>query len=357
MFASSAIGGANAPRARAPSDLIYRLGRTTVLEGAHPHWDYLSFDSARGYLFIARREAGVTVFDVMRRRIVRSLARSEGANMAALVPEFGRGYTANEDGSTTIFDLATLKTLERIKVGEGADSAFYEDATRQVVFTLGDERRLAFLDAKTGRPAGQVVMSSRKLEAVATDGKGALFVAERDRNAVAKVDARSHTLVAEWPVTGCESPTGMGIDRGSRRVFVGCRGERPILAVMDADTGRVTAALPIGRGNDAVIYDPDLRKLFTANGLDGNLIVYDQVDADTYRLAQALTTRPMARTLAINLRTKTLYSVTAEGMVDPKRPVNQGPGPFYPNVYFDGSFTVLEFARRQAPAATAADDE
>jgi DNA-binding beta-propeller fold protein YncE len=80
-----------------------------------------------------------------------------------------------------------------------------------------------------------------------------------------------------------------------------------VLAVMDAESGRVVATLPIGRGNDGVIYDEQTRKVYTSNGVDGNLVIYEQIDADTYRLSEATTTRPYARTMALDPKTKKVY--------------------------------------------------
>ena len=104
--------------------------------------------------------------------------------------------------------------------------------------------------------------------------------------------------------------------------------------------------LEIGRGNDGVIYDAATRKIYTSNGVDANLVIYDQVDADTYKLAEATTTRPYARTMALDPKTKKVYLVTAEGTADPSKKINKAVAPFYPNRYFPDTFTVLTFAPR-----------
>lgn len=346
---------AGAALAAAPAQ-VYQLDAAIPLKGAHPAWDYLTFDAARSYLFIGRRAAGVTVYDVRNRRIVGDIQNASGANIATLVPEFGRGYTANGDGSTTVFDLASLKTLDRIKLGESADAAFYDPATKQLAFTMGDSRQLTFIDARTAGVTGHVHLDSSEIEAVASDGQGLLYVAERDRNRVAKVDARSHSLIAEWPVAGCEMPTGMAFDPASQRLFVGCKGDRPVLSVLDVADGRLVAQLEIGRGNDTVRFDLQSRKVFTANGVDGNMVIFDQLGPDQYRLFQALTTRPIARTLAIDPATGKLYTVTAEGMVDPSKSVNRKAAPFYPNLYFDDTFVLLEYGLHPLPAAANEED-
>jgi len=340
MAALCGLAAAGAARA-APG---YRLESATTLKGASPGWDYVTVDPARAYLFLGRRAEGVTVFDAAAGRPVATIENSRNANIATLVPEADRGYTANQDGTTTVFQLSTLKTLDRVKLGESADSAFYEPATGQIAFTLGDSHELVFVAARTGAVTGRLHMDAEELEGVVADGQGFLYVNERDRNRLAKVDARVRRVVAEWPTPGCVMPTGLAIDRAAKRLFLGCKGDRPVLAVMDAATGRVVATGEIGRGNDGVIYDPATRRVFTSNGLDGNIVVYEQKGADDYVLAGAITTRPIARTMAFDPKTRKIYTVTAEGLVDPARPVNKQAGSFYPNRYFDDTFTVLTYA-------------
>ena len=332
--------------AQAEQAHFYRLEQSFPLKGASPGWDYLAFDPARSYLFIARRKDGVTVFDAAAGKPVAVIENSANANATALIPELDRGYTGNEDGSTTIFQLSTLKTIERVKFGEDADAGFYEPVTKQIVFTMGDSKAYAFLDARTGKILGKLPTASSKLEATIADGEGNLFTAERDRNAVLKIDAKQRKIVAEWKTAGCDQPTGLAYDAVNRRLFAGCRGKEPVLLVMDAQSGRVVATLDIGRGNDGVVYEGESHKIFTSNGVDGNLVIYDQVDADSYKLSEAVTTRPSARTLAFDAKSKKIYLVTAEGVVDPAKPINKGPSAFYPNRYFDDSLSVLVYARQ-----------
>jgi hypothetical protein len=113
---------------------------------------------------------------------------------------------------------------------------------------------------------------------------------------------------------------------------------------MNAVTGKVVATLEIGRGNDGVVYDADSKRVFTSNGLDGNIVVYDQKGPDAYVFGGAITTRPIARTMALDPKTRKIFTVTAEGMVDPAKPVNKRAGSFYPNRYFDDTYTVLTYA-------------
>ena len=330
--------------AAAPPAPVYRLQSELMLKGAAPGWDYLAFEPGRKHLFLGRRGAGVSVVDTEAGQLVATIADSQGANLALPVPALGRGYSANEDGSTTVFVLDTLKTIARVKVGEAIDAVFFDAATRQLVFTDGDHKRLILFDPATNRVAGAVPMPAEELEGSVAPGDGTLWVNERDRDRIAHVDLRARRLIADYPLEGCTQPTGLAIDAAAARLFVGCRGSAPILAVVDARGGRVVARVAIGRGNDGVAWDASRKRIFTANGLDGNVVMIDQGGPDSYRFAGAFTTRPLCRTLAEDPATGRVFTMTASGIVDPARPRNLKAGAFYPNRYLDNSFVLLTYA-------------
>jgi DNA-binding beta-propeller fold protein YncE len=337
-LAICALGAATQARA------FYHLESAVTLKSASPEWDYVTLDAARGYLFIGRRGDGVTVFDVKSNQIVRNIDRSEDANATVLVPEFDRGYTINGDGSTTVFQLSTLQSIDRIKIGDDADSAFYDPATQQLAFTMGDSGKVAFVDARTGKRVGELMINSKKLDGTVPDGDGNLYMALRDRNSIVKIDARQRKIIEEWKTAPCEEPTGIAFDTDNRRLFVGCRGKNPVVAVLASDSGKLITTLEIGHGVDGVVYDRTARKIYTSNGIDANLVIYDQLDSDTYKLAEATTTRPYARTMALDPTTKKIYLVTAEGTADPTKKINKAVAPFYPNRYFPDTFTVLTYS-------------
>ncbi len=325
---------------------FYQLESAVTMKSASPDWDYLTLDPTRPYLYIGQRGDGVTVYDLREKKILRTIDRSEDANATTLVPEFDRGYTTNGDGTTTIFQLSTLKTLDRVKFGEDADNIFYEPVTHQLVAMMGDSKAIAFLDAKTGRILGRLEMESHKLDASVPDGQGNLFVAERDRNAIARIDVKNHRMTAEWLTEGCDEPTGLALDAVGKRLLIGCRGKSPVLAIMDSESGKMITTKVIGRGNDGVVFDAETHKVYTSNGVDGNLVIYQQTNPDTYQLAEAATTRPYARTMALDQKSKKVYMVTAEGTVDPEKKINTSVTAFYPNKYFANTFTLLTFVRK-----------
>ncbi len=325
---------------------FFRLRAATKLPGKAPEWDYLAYDSTRALLMVGRRDEGLTVFDTRKRAVRTHIARSEGAGAVLLIPALGRGFTTNEDGSTTVFDLASFAPIKRVKFADDADSGVYDAVTSQIAFMSGDSKHITFIDARSLATTGTLAMPSNKLEGAAADGAGGLYLAERDRNMLAHIDMRTRRVLHEWPTTGCVQPTGLAMDKAHGRVMLGCRGAAPVLAVMDMADGHVVQTLPLGRGNDGIAYDAG--RVFATNGVEANLTIYRQIDTDHYRLEQAITTRPGARTLALDAAGGRLFTVTAEGVVDPARPINRGPSEFYPNAFLDDSFVVLEYGAPKA---------
>ncbi|HZU65346.1 MAG TPA: hypothetical protein VFF98_16780 [Novosphingobium sp.] len=323
---------------------FFRLQSVARLPGGAPDWDYLAYDSQRQRLFIDRRDDGLWVFDTRLGKVLRRMPHTEGAGATLLVPALRRGFVTNEDGSTTVFDMASLAVIKRLKFASDADAASYDPVSGRVAFVSADSQQVTLVDPRGLKVVGTLKVPTGKADGSAADGAGHILLNARDRAMVLQIDAASARVLAQWPVTGCSQPTGMAIDTASHRAFIGCRGAQPVLAVMNTQTGQVVQTLDIGRGNDGVVYDPVHHRILTTNGVDANIVAIHQDDADHYRIEQAVTTRPFARTMAYDPQRQAIFTVTAEGVVDPAQPVNTGPARFYPNAYFPGSMVVLTYA-------------
>lgn len=243
-----------------------------------------------------------------------------------------------------MFNLTTLAPIKRVKFADDADAGSYDAVTGKIAFISADSQKVTFVDARTLAVGASVALSAKKADASAVDGAGGLLLNERDKNMVVHIDIASAKITAEWPTTGCAQPTGLAVDTFHHRAFIGCRSNAPTLAVMSTDTGKIVQTLPLGRGNDGVVYDAARARIITTNGIDGNIVIFHQDDADHYHMEQAITTRPNARTIAYDAASGRIFSVTAEGVVNPAEKVNTGPSAFYPNAYYDNSFVVLTYA-------------
>jgi DNA-binding beta-propeller fold protein YncE len=312
----------------------WHLIRRVPLAGA-VRWDYLAVDTARHRLFITHGTE-VLVLDTDSLTVVGRIPDTQGVHGVALAPELGRGYTSDgADSSVTVFDLASLRVLDRLHAtGRQPDAIAYDSVARRVFTFNGGSGSATAFEAASGAVAGTIPLGGTPEFAVA-DGRGRLFVNLEDRDSIVSFDTRTLALVARWPLAPCATPSALALDRARRLLFVGCRNR--VLAVVDADRGTVVTTLPIGAGVDALVFDPATRTVLSANG-DGTLTVATPDASGTYRVAETVTTARGARTLAFDPRTRRIFLVTAEFAAPGDSAPRQRPQPI------PGTFVLLVFA-------------
>jgi YVTN family beta-propeller protein len=316
------------------ADPGYKLEKKFTI-GGEGGWDYLTMDSAARRLYISRG-THVIVMDADEGKVVGEIPGTTGVHGIALVPESNHGYTSNGgDNSVTVFDLKSLKEVAKIKVGARPDAIIYDPASQRVfTFNAGSKDATA-IDIKTEKVAGTVKLEGKPESAVA-DEKGMVYVNIEDKNQVVAFDSRELTVKNRWDLEGCEEPTGLAMDRASRRLFVTCHNDK--MAILDADTGKVIATPAIGKGTDYCVFDPETKLAFSSNG-DGTLTVVQEESPDKFTVVANVKTEPGARTMALDSKTHSIYLCTAK-----QKPAAPGAKPgrraFEPN-----SFVVLVVAK------------
>jgi len=101
----------------------------------------------------------------------------------------------------------------------------------------------------------------------------------------------------------------MAMDRPNRRIFIGCRSK--VMAVVDADSGKVITTIAIGDHVDASAFDPESRLIFNSNG-EGTISIIHEDSPDKYSIVQTVKTLPRAKTLALDLKTHRVFLSTVE---------------------------------------------
>ena len=307
--------------------------------GGDGGWDYLIFDAAARRLYVTR-STRVLVFDADTFAAVGEVANTAGVHGVALAPELSRGFTSNGRANTiTIFDMKTLKTISEVKsTGENPDAILYDPASKRVFAFNGRTANATAFDAATGEVAGTVVLDG-KPEFAAADGKGRVFVNIEDKSTLTVIDSKKLTVEKRFPLAPCEEPSGLAIDREHKRLFVGCHNK--LMAIVDAETGKVVATVPIGEGVDANAYDAGTGLAFASTG-DGNLTVARAEGAEKYAVAQSLPTQQGARTMALDEKTHTIVLASAQ-FGPPPSPTPDNPRPRRTMV--PGSFVLLVVAK------------
>ncbi len=271
-------------------------------------WDYLAVDEGARRLYVSHGTQ-VEVLDIDSKSLVGTIPNTPGVHGIAVAPELGRGFISNGQASTvTIFDLKTLNKIGEVPTGKKPDAILYDPATSEVFAFNGDSESSTVISAADGKVAGTIPLGGGPEFAVA-DGKGFVYDNLEDKNQVLKIDARKRTVEQRWPVAPCEAPSSMAMDRANHRLFIGCRSR--IMAVMDSESGKVVATLPIGDHVDATVFDEDSRLIFFSNG-EGTISVIHQDSPDKYRAVETVKTLPRAKTMALDPKTHQLFLSTAE---------------------------------------------
>lgn len=291
----------------APAPAAYHLIKKVVL-GGEGAWDYLICDSAARRLYISRG-THVMVVDADSYAVVGDIPGTEGVHGIALAPEFGRGFTSNGRSNTvTIFDLKSLKILGTAPTGNGPDAILYDPASKRVFTFNGHGGDATAIEAETGKVAGTIPLEGKPEFAVA-DGSGSVYNNLEDKSTLVRIDSRKLTVTARWPLAPCEEPSGIAMDTRHHRLFVGCHNR--MMAVVDADTGKVVATPAIGNGVDANAFDPGRQLAFSSNG-EGSLTVVHEDSPTQFTEAARVPTQRGARTMALDQKTHNVFLVTAE---------------------------------------------
>jgi DNA-binding beta-propeller fold protein YncE len=316
----------------------YKIARK-VHVGGDGGWDYLAVDAPARRLYVTHGTR-VLVFDADTVTQVGEIANTAGVHGVAIAPELHRGFTSNGKTSTvTIFDLTTLARIDEIKVsGENPDAILYDPASRRVFAFNGRSANATVLDAATGRLEATLPLPG-KPEFATTDSNGRAYVNIEDKSEVTVLDTKKPAVLEHWPLAPCEEPTGMAIDRKSKRLFIGCGNRK--MAVIDAATGRLVTTLPIGDGVDANAFDPGTALAFSSNG-DGTLTVVSVESPDKFTVLENVATQRGARTMALDEKTHRIFLSTADFGPPPPATAEQ-PHP-RPSVVPD-SFTILVLDR------------
>jgi DNA-binding beta-propeller fold protein YncE len=271
-------------------------------------WDYLSVDEGARRLYVSHGTQ-VEVVDIDALTVVGSIPNTPGVHGIAIAPEAGRGFVSNGKSSTvTIFDLKTLKPVADVPTGQKPDAIIYDPGTSRVFAFNGGGNSATAIDAASGKVAGTVDLGGGP-EFATADGKGYVFNNLEDESLLLKINSRELKVEQRWPTAPCASPSSMAIDRANRRLFLGCRSK--VMAVVDADSGKVITTLPIGDHVDATAFDTETKLIFNSNG-EGTITVIHEDSPDKYSIVETVKTLPRAKTMALDQKTHRLFLSTAE---------------------------------------------
>jgi hypothetical protein len=310
LFSVGLLSHAAAP---APGASGYHVIKTVPV-GGEGGWDYVYVDGDARRVYVSRG-THVMVLDADTYAVVGDIPDTQGVHGIAVAADLGRGFTSNGRGNNvTIFDLKTLKPIGTVATDANPDAIIYDSVTKRVFTFNGRGKNATAITAADGTVAGTIPLSGKPEFAVA-DGKGTIYVNNEDTSELHHLDSQNLKELHHWPLAPCKSPSGLAMDLSTRRLFSVC--DEKVMAVVNADTGKVVATPAICEGPDASAFDPSAGYVFASCG-DGNLTVIHEDSPDKYTVVENVPTKKSARTMGLDLKTHNIFLPAAD--FDPPAP-------------------------------------
>jgi YVTN family beta-propeller protein len=268
-------------------------------------WDYLSINGNKLYVSHGTQ---VNILDKTSGDSVGVIENTTGVHGIAFVPGVNKGYASNgRTNNVTVFDLKTDKVLGQIATGQNPDAIMYDNYSKRIITCNGRSNDLTIIDPQSGEVTNTIAVGG-KPETAVSDEAGKVFVNIEDKNEIVEINTKTFKAERHWSISPAEGPTGLTIDKKTKRLFAGCD---KMLVVLDATNGKIVSKVPIGDGCDGVAFDNASQLIFTSNG-EGTMTVIHEDNGNAFKIRETVTTKPRARTITLDDATHKLYLPTAD---------------------------------------------
>jgi hypothetical protein len=321
----------------------YKVLRTAKVGGTGG-FDYVFADSDGRRLYIPRgatqgaasAPARVAVFNLDTLARAGEIANAN-ARGAAVDPKSHHGFSSSKP--VVMWDTRTLATIKTIDVEGGPDGILFDPFNQRVYVFSHRAPHATVINSVDGAVAGTIDLGGAP-EQAATDGKGHIYVDIEDKANVAVIDAKTMTVTAHYDLGDKGgTPAGLALDEKNRILFVACRTPAPgVMVMLNADTGKVIATLPLAGASDGVVFNPRTMEAFSSAG-NGTLTIIKENGPADFVVEQILQTMPSAKTLTFDPQTNHVLLIGAE-FGPPPTPAQPGGRPGRGPMIAD-SFSIL----------------
>jgi DNA-binding beta-propeller fold protein YncE len=279
--------------------------QTIALKGPVGGLDHLSVDARRGRLLVANTVGNtLDVVDLKAGKLLKQVPGQGRIRGIAYSPEADRVFVGNGTGGVcNTFDGETYELIKSVPLGVDADNVRYNPRTRKI-YVVHADTELSVIDARDFTLRSPIALPKSlgafQLEA----GRPRMYVNAKVGQVLA-IDSDKDEVIGRFPVAPAGVNAALAIDEPNHRLLVGCR-TNPSLVVMDSDSGKIVASVPIPGDVDDLSFDAHRGRIYASCG-DGAIAVIRQVDADRYESLGTVTTVKGARTSVFNAADARLY--------------------------------------------------
>lgn len=318
----------------------YKVIKTAKV-GGDGGFDYVYADSDHRNLYIPRSgpSAQISVFNLDTLSPSGELAKT---NAHGAVTDTQTHHSFATSSPIAMWDSRTLAPIKTIDV-KGRPDGILADSFNHRIYILSHEApEVTVIDAKDGAILGTIDIGGAP-EQAASDGKGLIFIDIEDAASVAVIDAKAMKMKTTYSLDGKgKTNAGLALDAKNHVLFVACR-EPQVMVMLDSNTGKYLADLPIGRGCDGAGFNPKTGECFSSQG-DGTLTVIKETSPTTFEVVQNVKTMTGAKTMTIDSKTGHILLIAAEYGPAPANAEPQNGRPRR-GALIPGSFSIIEVGK------------
>ncbi len=284
----------SAPRELAPLVLIQRIA-VPGIAGRVDH--FTAYPKRRLLMFAALGNHSLEIVNTFEGRAVHSIKGLDQPQGVLYVPELDKIFVANAaSGTVHVYDGKTYSLRKTIALGEesDADNVRWDEASKRVF--VGIRGGIAMIDAVTETHTGTDLKGSGgHSESFQLEKKGSrIFVNVPEDGSVVNVIDRNTGALTKWELNGAKANYPMALNEDDHRLFIVTR-RPPLLMVLDTETGKEVARVPVGAASDDVYFDAERKRIYVICG-EGHISVVQQNDPNHYSLRANIPTAVGVRT-------------------------------------------------------------
>src|SRR3954471_10871984 len=179
---------------------------TEIPIGGEGGWDILTIDANARRLYLSHATK-VIVVDIDKNAVVGEIADTPGVHAFLAVPELQRGFSTNgKENKSSVVDLKTLKTIEKVDVGENPDAIAYEPKSGEIYVFNAKGNSASVIDPKTAKVTATIPLGGAPEFPAVDSAAGRIYINLEDKSEAVVIDTKKHEVIARWPLAPGEEP-------------------------------------------------------------------------------------------------------------------------------------------------------
>jgi PQQ-dependent catabolism-associated beta-propeller protein len=252
----------------------------TLNVGERPRGIIFSKDYTKLYICASDSDT-VQVMDVKTHQIISELPSGEDPEQFALHPNDRHLYISNEDDAlVTIVDTETSDVLAQIDVGVEPEGMAVSPNGKIAVNTSETTNMVHWIDTTTYELIDNTLVDQRPRHVEFSKDSKVLWASSEIGGTVSVIDTEKRQIVEKinFEIKGVHrdkiQPVGVKLSDDGRYAFVAL-GPSNHVAVVNAKTYEVEDYILVGRRVWHMAFNGDQSRLFTTNGISGDVSVID----------------------------------------------------------------------------------